>query len=56
MLLMVATGTMDLGFTAGLTVLMLIEKVLPAGLWIGRAVGVALVAWGTVWIAPGLIH
>ena len=56
MLLMVATGTMNLGLTAGLAVLMLAEKVLPGGLWIGRIVGVGLMAWGILWIAPGLIN
>ncbi len=56
MFLMVATGTMNLGLTAGLAVLMLAEKVLPGGLWIGRIVGVGLMAWGILWIAPGLIY
>jgi predicted metal-binding membrane protein len=56
MLLMVATGTMNLGLTAGLAVLMLAEKILPGGLWIGRGVGVGLVAWGILWVAPDLIN
>lgn len=46
MLLMVAAGAMNAAWTAGLTVLMLAEKVLPAGDRIGRAVGVALVCLG----------
>jgi predicted metal-binding membrane protein len=37
---------MNLVWIAVLAVLVLVEKVFPAGQWVGRAVGVALIAWG----------
>jgi len=52
MLLMIAAGTMNAGFTAALAVLMLVEKVAPAGEWVGRVVGVALVCWGLLRLVP----
>ena len=39
-------GVMNLGWIAALAVLVLVEKVLPAGRWVGRAAGVALISWG----------
>jgi predicted metal-binding membrane protein len=46
MALMLAAGTINLAWTAALTVLMLAEKVLPGGLLIGRVVGAGLILWG----------
>ncbi len=46
MALMLAAGTMNLAWTAGLTVLMLAEKTLPAGRLVARAAGVALICGG----------
>lgn len=46
MCLMLVTGVMNLSWTAVLTILMLLEKVLPAGRTLARAAGVALLAWG----------
>jgi len=46
MLLLFVGGVMNLAWIAGLTVVVLAQKLLPGGLWIGRAAGAALVAWG----------
>ena len=46
MALMLIGGTMNLAWTATLAVLMLAEKVAPGGRFIGRTVGVGLIAWG----------
>ena len=37
---------MNLVWIAALSLLVLAEKVLTAGRWLGRAAGIALVAWG----------
>jgi len=50
MALLFVVGAMDLLWVAGFTTLVLVEKLMPAGLWIARASGVALVAWG-LWMA-----
>ena len=52
MALMLGVGTMSIGWTGALTALMLAEKVLPGGRLLGRAVGLALIAWGGVLLAP----
>lgn len=39
-------GTMNLVWIAGLSVLVLIEKLLPGGVWFGRVTGVVLMAAG----------
>jgi len=39
-------GVMNLWWIAGLMLYVLIEKLLPAGHWVGRISGVALVLWG----------
>lgn len=39
-------GAMDLYWMAGLALFVLCEKALPVGHWLGRATGVALLAWG----------
>ena len=42
-------GVMNLLWIAALAAFVLVEKVLPAGVWVGRAAGVGLLAWG-VWL------
>lgn len=54
MALMFVLGVMNLLWMAALAAFMLIEKVVPAGHWVGRVAGVALVGWG-VWIVAGAI-
>ncbi|HET7606147.1 MAG TPA: DUF2182 domain-containing protein [Sphingomicrobium sp.] len=46
MALLFVGGVMNLLWIVGLTVLVTIEKLVPRGEWIGRASGVALIAWG----------
>jgi len=46
MALMFVGGSMNLLWTAGLALFMLIEKALPAGRTVGRIAGVGLVVWG----------
>ena len=47
MALLFVGGVMNLAWIAALAVLVLIEKLFPAGQWVGRAAGVALIVWGT---------
>lgn len=54
MSLMLLGGTMSVGWTAGLTAIMLIEKIPPAGRFVVRAVGIALIAAGAAFIASTL--
>jgi predicted metal-binding membrane protein len=51
MLLMLLAGAMNFGWTAALAGLMLAEKVLPGGHYLGRAAGIGLIGWGSVLIA-----
>ncbi|ARQ03188.1 DUF2182 domain-containing protein [Pseudorhodoplanes sinuspersici] len=46
MLLLFVGGVMNLVWIAGLSIFVLIEKLAPAGHWIGRAAGIGLIAWG----------
>jgi len=46
MALMFVGGSMNLLWTAGLALLMLVEKALPAGRLVGRIAGAVLVLWG----------
>jgi predicted metal-binding membrane protein len=39
-------GVMNLVWIAVLTLLVLAQKLVPGGVWVGRAAGVALLAWG----------
>ena len=48
MSLLFVGGVMNLVWIAALTALVLIEKALPAGQWIGRGAGVILIVWGVV--------
>lgn len=51
MTLMLIGGAMNLGWTALLAAVLLIEKIAPAGPVIGRAVGLGLVGWGGALLA-----
>ncbi len=51
MALMFVGGAMKLLWMAGIAAYVLLEKVVPAGHWIGRATGVLLVAWGLLTIS-----
>ena len=44
-------GIMNIYWIVGLAVLVLIEKLLPIGMWAGRLIGGGLVAWGVLLIA-----
>ena len=46
MALLFVGGVMNLAWIAALALLVLIEKVLPTGQWIGRVAGVVLIVWG----------
>jgi predicted metal-binding membrane protein len=46
MLVLFVSGIMNLIWIAILSVLVLAEKLLPRGLWLGRLAGAGLVAWG----------
>lgn len=46
MLLLFVGGVMNFAWIAGLALFVLVEKLVPAGHWIGRGAGVLLVAWG----------
>ncbi|MEJ7930623.1 DUF2182 domain-containing protein [Ramlibacter sp. AN1015] len=46
MLLLFVGGVMNLLWITGLTLLVLIEKLAPAGHWSSKAAGALLVAWG----------
>ena len=39
-------GVMNLVWIAALTLLVLAQKLVPGGAWVGRAAGVAMLAWG----------
>ena len=45
MALLFVGGVMNLVWIAGLALLVLIEKILPAGPWVGRFVGIVLIGW-----------
>lgn len=46
MLLLFVGGVMNFVWIAGIAAFVLVEKTAPAGHWLGRIIGVALVAWG----------
>lgn len=46
MALLFVSGIMNLVWIAALAILVLVEKLFPAGPWIGRAAGIVLIAWG----------
>ena len=45
-------GVMNLLWIAALAAFVLVEKVVPAGVWVGRLAGVGLLAWG-IWLLAG---
>ncbi len=47
-------GVMNIWWIAGLAIYLLIEKVIPAGHWIGRGAGILLVVWGLGVIYPAI--
>ena len=46
MLLLFVGGVMNFAWIGGIALFVLVEKLFPAGHWIGRAAGVLLVVWG----------
>lgn len=46
MLLLFVGGVMNLAWIAGLAAYVLLEKLAPAGPWVGRAAGLLLIGWG----------
>jgi predicted metal-binding membrane protein len=46
MTLLFVGGVMNIGWIVLLTLIVAVEKLAPGGLWIGRAAGVVLIAWG----------
>ena len=46
-------GVMNLYWIVGLAAFVLIEKIVPSGHAVARAVGVALIVWGVALLAPG---
>ena len=53
MLLLFVLGVMNLPWVAVLTIIVLAEKVLPGGMWLGRILGGLLVIWGGWLIVVG---
>ena len=51
MALLFVGGIMNLAWIAAIALLVLIEKTLPRGDWMGRIIGAVLVAWGAVTLA-----
>jgi len=51
MALLFVAGVMNIWWIAIIAVLVLVEKVAPRGLWLGRIAGGALVVWGMWMIA-----
>jgi predicted metal-binding membrane protein len=54
MLLLFVGGVMNIAWIAGIALFVLVEKLSPAGHWIGKAAGAALILWGGVVLA-GLV-
>ncbi|SDR20879.1 Predicted metal-binding membrane protein [Rhizobiales bacterium GAS191] len=46
MLLLLVGGVMNFAWIGGLALFVLVEKVAPAGHWLGRVAGLGLIAWG----------
>ena len=51
MIVLYVTGVINLFWVALLSILVLAEKLLPQGLWLGRAAGLAIAAWGLLLLA-----
>ena len=54
MTLLFVTGVMNLLWVAIIAAFVLIEKIVPGGLWISRISGLLLIGWG-VWMAAGTL-
>jgi len=54
MALLFVAGVMNLLWVAAIAGFVLLEKVLPAGHWVGRVAGVMLVGWGA-WVLAGAL-
>jgi predicted metal-binding membrane protein len=54
MTLLFAAGVMNLLWVAAIAALVLVEKLLPRGLLVGRATGALLVSWGLYLLAQGV--
>ncbi len=55
MALLFVAGVMNLGWIALISILVLVEKVLPPGPWLGRLSGVTLAGWGLWMLARPLV-
>lgn len=55
MALLFVAGVMNMWWVAVISVLVLLEKVAPKGLWLGRAAGALLVVWGS-WMMIGWLR
>ena len=55
MALLFVAGVMNLLWVAAIAAYVLIEKVVPAGHWVGRAIGLLVIVWGVGMIAGTLI-
>jgi predicted metal-binding membrane protein len=53
MALLFAAGVMNLLWVAAIAAFVLVEKLLPQGLWVGRLTGVLLTAWGVYLLSHG---
>jgi predicted metal-binding membrane protein len=49
MALLFVMGVMNLTWVGVIAAFVLLEKVLPMGLWMGRTIGIFLIAWG-LWL------
>jgi predicted metal-binding membrane protein len=56
MLLLFVGGVMNLLWIALLTMIVLIEKTMPGGAWVGRAMGVVFVVWGVAVLGRGVVN
>jgi predicted metal-binding membrane protein len=54
MALLFVGGVMNLVWVALIAVYILVEKVVPARLWLSRIAGIAAIAWG-LWLVAGLV-
>jgi predicted metal-binding membrane protein len=54
MAVLFVVGVMNLLWVAAITLFVLAEKALPGGAWLGRASGLALIAWGG-WVLYGAL-
>ena len=54
--LLFVLGIMNLPWIAGLTIFVLLEKVLPRGRFVSRLSGVVFAAWGMALLVTGVGH